>query len=192
MTSRAEVGASVAPETGEDGVANPLATAFNLMFASEIDLNDLLKGYRQEESSDLFQVTREQYVANRDANTHGTANPSIMNKPFWMFQVGPGGFPAWTARTTFGNAEDPFADSDGPVWCFSRLGATRTKLPDGRVVCIGGEHEDGYDPDFCIYNGKSFQSTVNSKRLREVFNLFHELSCYFMDIITASFGGSMH
>jgi len=25
-------------------------------------------------------------------------------------------------------------------------------LPDGRTVCIGGEHEDYYDPDFCIYN----------------------------------------
>ena len=27
-----------------------------------------------------------------------------------------------------------------------------TLLPDGRVVEIGGEHEDFYDPDFCIYN----------------------------------------
>ena len=24
--------------------------------------------------------------------------------------------------------------------------------PDGRVVCVGGEHEDQYDPDFFIYN----------------------------------------
>jgi hypothetical protein len=29
---------------------------------------------------------------------------------------------------------------------------TRTRLPDGRVVCVAGEHEDYYDPDFCIYN----------------------------------------
>ncbi len=27
-----------------------------------------------------------------------------------------------------------------------------TKLPDGRFVQIGGEHEDFYDADFCIYN----------------------------------------
>lgn len=140
------------PETDEDGVVNPLVKVFSLDFASEKDLNDLLEGYRQEESCDLFQVTREQYVADRDANTRGTANPSVMNKPFWLFQVSPGGSNAWTARTTFGNAEDPFEDSDGPVWCFDRFGTTRTKLPDGRVVCIGGEHEDGYDPDFCIYN----------------------------------------
>lgn len=41
---------------------------------------------------------------------------------------------------------------DGPIWTFERYGATRTELADGRVVCIGGEHEDYYDPDFYIYN----------------------------------------
>lgn len=39
-----------------------------------------------------------------------------------------------------------------PDWCFLRFGATRTAMPDGRIVCIGGEHEDFYHPDFCIYN----------------------------------------
>jgi len=29
---------------------------------------------------------------------------------------------------------------------------TRTRMSDGRIICIGGEHEDSYDPDFCIYN----------------------------------------
>jgi len=41
---------------------------------------------------------------------------------------------------------------DGPIWNFDRMGATCTELPDGRLVCVGGEHEDYYDPDFCIYN----------------------------------------
>jgi hypothetical protein len=27
-----------------------------------------------------------------------------------------------------------------------------TFLPDGRIIQIAGEHEDHYDPDFCIYN----------------------------------------
>lgn len=36
--------------------------------------------------------------------------------------------------------------------CFSRFGTSFTELPDGRFVQIGGEHEDFYDPDFCIYN----------------------------------------
>jgi hypothetical protein len=39
-----------------------------------------------------------------------------------------------------------------PVWCFDRFGMSFTELPDGRFVEIGGEHEDYYDPDFCIYN----------------------------------------
>ena len=32
------------------------------------------------------------------------------------------------------------------------MGRTYTRLADGRVVYVGGEHEDSYDPDFCIYN----------------------------------------
>ena len=32
------------------------------------------------------------------------------------------------------------------------MGAMRTPHPDGRMICIAGEHEDHYDPDFCIYN----------------------------------------
>ncbi len=39
-----------------------------------------------------------------------------------------------------------------PDWCFDRFGMSRTQMPDGRVICIGGEHEDGYALDFCIYN----------------------------------------
>ena len=164
--SRATLRATKASETDEDGVRQPVITVLDLMFASEIALNDLLEGYHQEEASNLFQISREQYVADRDADARGTANPSIMNNPFWMFQVGPKGLPAWSARTSFGKPDDPFADSEDPVWCFIRFGATRTKLPDGRVVCIGGEHEDGYDPDFCIYNGKSFLRCLDSHKLR--------------------------
>lgn len=46
----------------------------------------------------------------------------------------------------------PLNREDGPIWTFDRMGSTGTELPDGQVVCIGGEHEDSYDPDFCIYN----------------------------------------
>lgn len=124
------------------------------MSASEIYPGEFFKGYRKGEVHESFQITRDQFVADRKAGVRGTANPSVMNNPFWISQVGPGGLEAWNARIVFGNAEDPFLASEDPVWCFSRFGATYTKLPDGRVVCIGGEHEDGYDPDFCIYNGE--------------------------------------
>ena len=40
----------------------------------------------------------------------------------------------------------------GPGRCFDRFGQSSNQLPDGRVVCIAGEHEDSYDPDFYIYN----------------------------------------
>jgi len=46
----------------------------------------------------------------------------------------------------------PMNREDGPIWTFERYGSTRTELPDGRVICVGGEHEDHYDPDFHIYN----------------------------------------
>lgn len=38
-----------------------------------------------------------------------------------------------------------------PIWTADRFGQSLTGLPDGRWVQVGGEHEDGYDPDFFIY-----------------------------------------
>lgn len=79
----------------------------------------------------------------------GTANPTRMDNEFWHHMVRTGER-AVDARREF----EPKRDScvDDPIWCFNRFGPTRTPLPDGTVVCIGGEHEDYYDPDFCIYN----------------------------------------
>lgn len=69
---------------------------------------------------------------------------------------------AWWARKRFGiDASGQCADKahsgyrerqDGPVWCFTRFGRTVTQLPFGELLYVGGEHEDFYDPDFCIYN----------------------------------------
>lgn len=39
-----------------------------------------------------------------------------------------------------------------PIFSFSRVGRTVTQLCDGSCIYIGGEHEDCYDPDWCIYN----------------------------------------
>jgi hypothetical protein len=38
------------------------------------------------------------------------------------------------------------------VWCAQRFGQSISFLPDGRIIQVAGEHEDSYDPDFCIYN----------------------------------------
>ena len=73
-----------------------------------------------------------------------------MDVPFWreMVKLGWG---AYGARRQYQDTDYDW-ESRKPVWCFSRFGQSITQLPDGRVIEIAGEHEDGYDPDFCIYN----------------------------------------
>jgi hypothetical protein len=56
----------------------------------------------------------------------------------------------------------------GPFWSWQRFGRTSTKLPDGRVIHIAGEHEDSYDSDFCIYNDVVVEYPDGG---REVFSL---------------------
>lgn len=78
----------------------------------------------------------------------GTANPQVMDKPFWKLMVRTG-HNAWWARQQFHSTP---AQLRGAVWCFERFGMSETVLNDGRKIYIAGEHEDYYDPDFCIYN----------------------------------------
>jgi hypothetical protein len=90
-------------------------------------------------TSDLFKAWR--------SPRFGRANPECMNNPVWE----------WLVRTRLSAywANKEFSLSShgaGPCWCFRRFGQSKTRLPDGRFVLIGGEHEDFYDPDFCIYN----------------------------------------
>jgi hypothetical protein len=103
----------------------------------------------------------------------GTANPERMRLAFWEWMIRGGdslpaeegvlgqfglmlregvlksGYGPYRARDLF---QVPLNRDDGPIWTFDRMGQTRTELSDGRIVCVGGEHEDSYDPDFCIYN----------------------------------------
>jgi hypothetical protein len=104
----------------------------------------------------------------------GNANPERMQIAFWEWMIrgdestlaeadadianlGPmtsntkirSGYGPYHARKLF---KMPLNCEDGPIWTFERMGATRSELPDGRILCIGGEHEDYYDPDFYIYN----------------------------------------
>jgi hypothetical protein len=95
----------------------------------------------------LTGVSREDFRRAR-TRVFGKANPHNMREPFWegMIRAGISGF---TAAESF-DPGPPYGPS--PVWCAMRFGQSITLLPDGRVVQIGGEHEDYYDPDFCIYN----------------------------------------
>ena len=78
----------------------------------------------------------------------GKDNPERMLVPFWDAMIR-GGLNAYAGR-------DRFVETCGrtteAVWCAQRFGQSLTFLPDGRVIQIGGEHEDYYDSDFCIYN----------------------------------------
>ena len=92
-------------------------------------------------------IAEDDYLKHR-ARCFGTANPEKMNNAFWQAMVRTRNT-AYSANATF---EKSSFDFSIPTWCFSRFGHSLTPLPDGRHVEIGGEHEDSYDPDFCIYN----------------------------------------
>ena len=77
----------------------------------------------------------------------GTTNPQKVDQPLWVeaIRTRKSGY---GLRKSFGDGNsDP-----GPVWSHQRYGMSTTGLPDGRWVQIAGEHEDFYDPDFCIYS----------------------------------------
>ncbi|NET34993.1 MAG: hypothetical protein F6K19_23695 [Cyanothece sp. SIO1E1] len=78
----------------------------------------------------------------------GRQNPEAMNFEFWQYMVKTR-LSAWEASYRF---NQPRATLEHAIWCFDRFGMSETKLKDGRLICVGGEHEDFYDDDFCIYN----------------------------------------
>ena len=75
-------------------------------------------------------------------------NPTSMDNPLWMWLVRT----RWDAYNANIRFSGPSSFERGPMWSFQRFGMSRTTMEDGRSIYIGGEHEDHYDPDFCIYN----------------------------------------
>ena len=100
----------------------------------------------------------------------GNANPDMVRNPFWEYMIRQRRH-AYFARERFNISYDAKKletlvatsawrqEPDGPVWCFTRHGRTVTQLSDGRLLYVGGEHEDLYDPDFCIYNDVVVEDT---------------------------------
>lgn len=95
----------------------------------------------------LAAVTRGEFERHH-TRAFGGQNPQPMQFPFWLAMVR-SGLTAYHASKHFGALSRP---QSGPVWCANRHGQSLTLIADGRAVQIGGEHEDHYDPDFCIYN----------------------------------------
>lgn len=102
---------------------------------------------RKREAEPAPVLSKKEFLAWR-APREVLAGPEALDNPLWH----------WLVRTRLsayaGNArfEGPSPFKAGPMWCFDRFGMSQTTLPDGRVVYVGGEHEDHYDPDFFIYN----------------------------------------
>jgi hypothetical protein len=77
-----------------------------------------------------------------------SGNPTRLDNPLWQWMVRTR-WDAYNANKLFAG---PSSFDAGPMWTFQRFGSSVTSLDDGRVIYIGGEHEDHYDPDFYIYN----------------------------------------
>ncbi|MGC8202739.1 hypothetical protein ACP2AV_08560 [Aliiroseovarius sp. PTFE2010] len=96
------------------------------------------------------QITPEMFTQSA-APRPGRANPERCETPFYIEQIRTGRS-SWQAGRDIIGKHHRASCGDDPVWSFQRFGQSVTQLPDGRLVLIGGEHEDHYDPDFHIYN----------------------------------------
>jgi len=99
-------------------------------------------------------VTREQFEQGKETR-EGKGNPEELTNPFRLAMIRCG-WSGFGAGERFG-ARTPIVlpwqrKRPSPIWCADRFGQSFTMLSDGRTIMIGGEHEDYYDPDFCIYN----------------------------------------
>jgi ankyrin repeat protein len=138
----------------------PDRDSYPIYAAESVEVVELLLGYGQQIDdandrvyakwlgvgcNEVPDASPTEYAAAK-ARRFGQHNAEETSLPFWLAMIRAGAS-AWCARKAF--------DDDGfkePIWCFERFGRTTIKLADGRIVLVGGEHEDFYDPDFCIYN----------------------------------------
>lgn len=81
----------------------------------------------------------------------GRSNPERIQNSVWEWMAREKHTP-FAARELLELESSVYRSSDEPDWCFQRMGSARVRMPDGRLITIAGEHEDCYDPDFCIFN----------------------------------------
>lgn len=91
--------------------------------------------------------SREEYLVGKTLR-YGTANPEKMKVPFWNAMVRSGAT-EYLARKQFGELD---VKPDKPVWCYWRYQKSAALLPDGRIIEIGGCHENWHDHYFTPYN----------------------------------------
>lgn len=108
--------------------------------------------------NDLKQLNAEQvteFLLSYQAFRHpifGRKNPTNITNLFYQWVI-KHDLDAWSiGKMIIDNYDYDDSFETLPLWCQARMGQSRTVLPDGRIILIGGEYEDYYDPDFCIYN----------------------------------------
>ncbi len=125
-------------------IAKILATAGDDLNQLEGTVRANLLGVGRQEK---LTIEKNEYLAQK-YRKFGVSNPQKCDIPFWydMVRTNSG---AWRARNQF---DDTDSFNDQPVWCYERFGKSITLIGDNEYIEIAGEHEDSYDPDFCIYN----------------------------------------
>ncbi len=107
-------------------------------------------------------ISREDYERDRFPR-YGVCNPERVESAFWSQLIAGDhqnanryGHNAFAGHWSRLNSDDSSRYRDatpGPRWRWRhRFGQSETRMPDGRTISIGGQVEDFYDPDFCIYN----------------------------------------
>ncbi len=92
-------------------------------------------------------IDRQTFERNRPFR-FGRANPEWIHNAAWEYMIRTRQS-SLAARGEHG-VDDSFADQRD--FCFARFGSSVTPMADGRLIVVGGEHEDFYDPDFIIFN----------------------------------------
>ncbi len=109
--------------------------------------NDIRAQLLQIGQKETFNISKQEYQAQK-IREFGIANPEMCDKSFWYEMVRCNAT-AWKARSHFDDTDDY---EDAPIWSYERFGMSITPIGNGEFIEIAGEHEDYYDPDFCIYN----------------------------------------
>jgi len=119
----------------------------NILTEAGADIKDI-KGFMREKLLDLdfdvkLDITKEDYNRYKQ-KLFGESNPELITNPFNLYML--------KTNKWAGSIADEFDDEHKAMICYERFGRSITVLDDGRIIEIGGEHEDGYMPEFCIYN----------------------------------------
>jgi len=108
----------------------------------------IMKTENQKFHPNDFSVTKEDYLKWRSVR-FGKDNPEIVTSNYHRWLIA-SREPAFLIKKHFG--DNNFKANRDPIWCFDRFGQSENTDSAGNTYLIGGEHEDYYDPDFCIFN----------------------------------------